>query len=336
MSSSVPRFWRSCLLATIAAVACNHALGGTTIPAVFEAGHIYATPRLANGKTLRLLVDTGGGGAWTYWLWRTPSLDLAKLESCRIGGQSIELFRAPAFSGTPLPPPVGPCRGIMLLPKDAHQASNYDGMIGANYLATHGIWAFDYPGQRLIHENKQWTPPPDAHQAPLGFTATASKLRLGFPRLTIVVDGEPLDMLLDTGATGRPTASTLAATGEPVIDGQGVTSYVTTSMLERWHRRHPDWKVINNGDDLFGPTRATRVIRVPDVVWAGMQLGPVWFTERPDDNFHVMMAAMMDKRPEGALGGNVFRHMVLTIDYLHERAWVVCKDASFCRSAAGS
>ena len=46
----------------------GQAISGTVIHTVFEAGHIYATPRLINGSTIRLMVDTGGGGAWTYWL----------------------------------------------------------------------------------------------------------------------------------------------------------------------------------------------------------------------------------------------------------------------------
>jgi hypothetical protein len=74
---------------------------GTTIPTVFEAGHIFATPRLASGATIRLMVDTGGGGDWTYWLgqWSSASRGLIKLAPCSIGGDSVEQFQPLSYAG---------------------------------------------------------------------------------------------------------------------------------------------------------------------------------------------------------------------------------------------
>lgn len=312
----------------------GQAISASVIPTVFEAGHIFATPQLVNGSTIRLLVDTGGGGPWTYWLgqWSPATRALIKLPPCRIGGDSVEQFQPPSFLGPAIPPPIGPCKGITIVPPENGEILPFDGMLGANYLASRGTWTFDYPAQQLTLEGQDWKPDSKAHPARLGFASTSFGLRRGMARLTISVDGKPLDMLLDTGATAHPTAETQAATEDPVVNHEGVTSYITTSMFDRWHRDHPDWLVINMGDDLFGPHRIMRVIRVPHIEWAGLRLGPVWFTERRDSNFHDMMASMMDRKPEGALGGNVFRHLVLTIDYPRNTAWITCKENSFCKA----
>jgi len=57
---------------------------------------------------------------------------------------------------------------------------------------------------------------------------------------------------------------------------------------------------------------------------AGSRIGPVWFTHRPDAAFHDMMSSMMDARVEGAIGGNVFRHFVMTVDYPGAAAYFRC------------
>lgn len=311
----------------------GHAVSRTVIPAVFEAGHIYATPRLVDGSTIRLIVDTGGGGAWTYWLgdWSPAAKSLHKLQPCRIGSEDVAQFRIPDFVGPSVPAPNGPCLGITIQPRSMEIAS-IDGMMGANYLASHGIWTFDYPARQLVLEDRDWVPDRTARRAALGFHATAIGLRHGFPRLTMIVDGKSIGMLLDTGATAQPTLETRAATKQALVNHQGVTSYITKSTFNQWHRSHPDWIVIEKGDDLFGAQMTSRVIRVPEIRWAGFSMGPVWFTERADINFYGQMAEQMDRRPDGALGANVFEHLKLTIDYLRDAAWVVCNDRSFCKT----
>lgn len=57
---------------------------------------------------------------------------------------------------------------------------------------------------------------------------------------------------------------------------------------------------------------------------AGYLPGPVWFTERPDASFHQFMGQWMDKTPEGAVGGNVFCHFVMTVDYPDATAYFRC------------
>ncbi len=301
------------------------------VPTDYQAGHFYATPRTAGGQPLRLLVDTGGGGAaGMYWITAKAAARLHLATSPCGADVSLQVATAPAFApGQGLPAPDSPCgRSVMVI----DQAFGDDGMVGSHYLGTR-TWTFDYPGRRLVIEGDGWKPAAGAHATPLGFRhGAASRFDLHFPRIIVQIDGQPIDFLLDTGATAHPTAAGRQASGTETAHGEGVTSYITTSQLDRWHAAHPDWRVVAHGDDLFGPAHASRLIEVPKLVIAGWTVGPVWFTERPDHAFHDYMAQMMDKPTEGAIGGNVFRHFRMTLDYPHATAWFDC--ARDCKNAA--
>ncbi len=303
------------------------ALAGTAttqvLPTHYEAGHFYATPQTADGASLRLLVDTGGGAAGMYWLsaGATQRLGL-KTTTCTVDGDALTVATPPSYRpGRQLPPPIGPCAGKLLVNPGPYPD---DGQLGAAYLGNR-VWTFDYPARQLRVEGGDWRADPAAHRAPLGFQTDAhGKAVQHFPRIVVRIDGKPLDMLLDTGATAHPTPAGKAAAGTETVNGFGVTSYVTTSMLESWHKAHPRWTVIENGDDLMAPRFKARLIEVPAVEIAGWSVGPVWFTERPDRAFHGMMASIMDAPPEGAIGANVLGRFRLTIDYPHATAWFTC------------
>ena len=68
---------------------------------------------------------------------------------------------------------------------------------------------------------------------------------------------------------------------------------------------------------------AVPMIEVPEVVIAGHKVGPVWFTYRPNPNFHEYMSSFTDKQVEGALGGNALRHFRITVDYPNAKAYFV-------------
>jgi len=58
------------------------------------------------------------------------------------------------------------------------------------------------------------------------------------------------------------------------------------------------------------------MIQVPNVEVAGLGSGPVWFTTRPNSNFHQFMSKFMDKQVDGALGGGRYLNtspLLLTI-----------------------
>lgn len=294
------------------------------LPTVYEAGHFYATPETVDGQKLKLLVDTGGAGGGGRYVLTAGTVKHLRLPTHTCDGAKVASL--PHFkSSQSLPPPVAPYCGQVAI------IGGID-ILGAGYLPGR-VWTFDYPAQRLTLEGSAWQAAPAAHRTPLGFPHNSEGGQSsGFARITIRVDGQPLDMLLDTGATAHPTAAGEKASGTPTVNGEGVTSYITTSVLERWHKAHPTWRVVADGDDLFGPKQATRLIEVPNVEIAGWSVGPIWFTERPDHNFHDVMSSYMDKQVEGAVGGNVFRHFVMTIDYPHEAAYFRC--ATGCKPVA--
>lgn len=297
------------------------------LPTAYEAGHFYATPELVNGKTMRLVVDTGGGGTKGLYVIKAPAarrLGLGTIK-CALGGETAELIKAPAFrSGKGLPVSSNtPCHSAaFVIPAEKGMPDTEDGQLGAGYLPEH-VWTFDYPAKQLWLEPATWQAPSGAHRTALGFQTNAQSAS-GMARITLKVDGQPLDLLLDTGATAKPTTAGKEASGTPTEHGIGVTSYITTNVLERWHKAHPDWRIVENGDDLGGPKHKERLIEVPKVEIAGWSVGPVWFTERSDRAFHDYMSSYMDKQVEGSVGGNVFGHFVMTLDYPHSTAYFSC------------
>lgn len=315
-------------MALAGAPAAHAASGPQVIPTRFLAGHFFATPETADGQPLRMVVDTGGGGGGgLYWLTGAAAQRLHLTTStCTIGPEHLTVATLPAFkSGHGLPAPESACGSVVLvLPQIKPDEINGDGQLGGGYLPGR-VWTFDYPAHRLTLESAHWRPGARAHAAALGFLRDdKGSLQSGFARITIRVDGQPLDMLLDTGATAHPTPAGAKASGTPTFHGYGAGSYIATSVLERWHRAHPDWRVVDKGDDLAGPARATRLIEVPRVQIAGWSVGPVWFIERSDHAFHVFMSSMMDKQVEGAVGGNVFGHFAMTLDYPRSTAYFRC------------
>ncbi len=293
------------------------------VPTAFEAGHFYAVPETADGQKLKLLVDTAGGGmSGMYWISEAAAQRLqVKTTPCTIRNREVPVAPLPNYkSGSSLPPPgSGPCGEAMMVSGEY----DTDGQIGAAYLLGR-VWTFDYPAQQLSLQAAAWRPSPHAHASPLGFKRSVLGKPAGaFARITIHIDGQPLDMLLDTGATAHPTAAGKEATGMSTVNGEGVASYITTSMLDRWHKAHPDWRVIDKGDDLFAPQFMARLIEVPQVEIAGWSIGPVWFTERPDPAFHNAMARMMDKPPEGAIGGNNYGILIIWfLVFVFARSWL--------------
>ena len=303
------------------------------IPTAFESGHIYATPTLANGRSMRLMLDTGGGTAPTLWISNSQAaqLGISVDHQCKVDGQTYNAA-SPTFEvSSRLPELSTLCRGVVVIPDEAAQGTS--GQVVPSYFRG-GVWTFDYPGRQVVIRRGRWRPSKDAHGISLGFKKLPDRHHAGWPRITINVDGESLNMLLDTGATAKPTPESLQVAPRDLTDGFTVGSYITQSTLQKWRTKHPDWLVIENGDALL-PT-FSHMIRVPELEVAGWSLGPVWFIERPDEAFHSMMASLMDEPPEGAIGGNVLEHFRLTIDYQRSEGWFQCESECSSANAAQS
>lgn len=296
----------------------------TALPTRYDEGRFFVRPVTASGDTLDLFTDTGGG------LWMTSavaeSLKLPQqIATIRNGTDTTYAVQLPAFKpDASIPAPLGsPGHRVNVFPamlvtsQMAHTSiAHWSGMLGQEWFAGR-MWTFDYPrGQLLLHTPGDTLPRDPEHTVRLGFqNDTGAVHGLNFPRIRVAIDGDSLDLLFDTGATTVLTDSALRI----VDDGHAAeraTSFITQSVFERWRAKHSDWRVIEHAEAGTG----LPMIQVPHVAVAGYTAGPVWFTMRPDRNFHEYMTQFMDRRIEGALGGSALHDFRVTVDYPHSVA----------------
>ena len=276
---------------------------------MLQDGRLFATPVTEGGDTLVLAVETGNGTSMLYAAAaERMGLELIPLV---IGTDTAWLVELPPLAPeTEIPPLVEtPDVGsrFFVFPADA---DGEDGFLGQTWLAGR-TWIFDYPAATI------WLVPPDvlpSHRAdqrvPLGFRTDGQGQRvINVPRIRVRIGGDSLDLVLDTGASAVFTDSALSRldAGSPLR----AASFVSASVLERWRREHPDWEVVQDADSRTGMP----MIRVPFVEVAGYRTGPVWFVAAPDDRFSDRASRLTDLPVSGALGGNVLRNFVVTVDY---------------------
>ena len=279
------------------------------LPAHIEAGRIFLEPITKTGAKLTFLGDTGGG-----LFIRDEAVKRLKLKSraMDVDGQHAQVVPFPDFKRSAwIPPPPGGVLPEAPKSHDVQRGADFpeDGLLGMAWFADR-VWTIDYPKGRMWLRAKGDLPKvAAAHVVKLHFPEKDGVRQASFPRIQARIDGQPEDLLLDTGASGHYSAEAAKAAGGPA---DRATSFITTSTLERWHQDHPDWPVYENGDVLGHPFR---VIRVPSVEIAGFTVGPVFFTERPDKAFHVWMSQWMDKTIDGALGGSALKYLRVTLDY---------------------
>ena len=283
------------------------------LPVIYDEGRFYVRPVTADGVALKLFTDTGGG----LFILRDAAerLRLPLTNVATAGEEAFYLTALPAFNpmaSIPLPLSREGRLPVYAPPSNEREGLAVgDGMLGQEWFAGR-VWTFDYPARKLWLRAPGDLPKHKPQQRiPLGFkTDEAGKRVLNFPRLQVTIDGEQLDLLFDTGATTRLSPAALAA----LRDGRAAeraVSFITASVFARWRQAHPDWRVIENADQPLNEP----LIEVPRVMVAGQTVGPVRFARRADKNFHEFMARFMDKRVEGALGGNALRHFRVTVDY---------------------
>jgi len=295
------------------------------LPARFESELVYLDVPQPGGR-LRLYTDTGGG-----MFLRQAAVERLGLPTAAASAELIAEV-GPDARITPWPhglAPAGlpaPSRGdatlLVMPPRAGGELPGIapdDGMLGQAWFADR-VWTWDYPGARLRLEPADWQPPRDAVAVALQFkTGEDGQRQTSFPRIEVVIDGRALPLLLDTGAMTVLTEPALAQLGDG-RPAQRATSMIADSVFQAWRRAHPDWRVIEQAQAGTG----SAMIEVPWVEVAGWRVGPVWFTHRPDANFHEFMSSMMAGRVEGALGGNALGQFAMTIDYPRSQAWFRC------------
>jgi hypothetical protein len=147
------------------------------------------------------------------------------------------------------------------------------------------------------------------HAVPLGFRHEWGLRTSNHPRFAVIIDGEPIDALLDTGATVWPSAHALRVMGDST-PGPRATSFVVADLFHRWRAAHPEWRVIAEGCEKSHES----LIEVPEVQVAGLSAGPVWFTRRATANY-TWMSSFMDKPIVASIGGSFLAPFRVTVDY---------------------
>jgi hypothetical protein len=304
------RYWRLlglALLLIVIAVAASiwwvlpgvhYVTQDAQLPARFIDGLVYVEPETYAGAKLTLLTDTGGG------------LYVTEQAVERTGMQPISVFgskltRLPVFRPAAWIPEVTGAEKWMLV-----ATRGGDGMLGQRWFAG-GVWTFDYPAHKLILRHQPFSPSPSeaAHAIALSFLHQWGMRTGHHPRFTIRVDSQPIEALLDTGATVRLTSEAMQVIGAPGLS-ERATSFISATLFDRWHKAHPEWRVIEKGCEMSHQD----LIEVPEVEVAGMRAGPVWFICRGEGSY-TWMSTFMDAPISASIGGNFFRHFRLTIDY---------------------
>jgi hypothetical protein len=304
------------MLGTLVLVAAAHvapAHGQTQIPTRYIANRFFAAPVTPQGDTLLLLIDTGGGGVWMV----KPVLERLGFDPKFIGMANDSVFSGgpfPRFAiGASLPVPLGLPSEVIGYGNDSlRDAIDADGVLGHTWLAQR-VWVFDYPARRVSYYADGRAPAraPGAHSIPM---TLKSPPRRNDPRIQVEIDGDTVDVLLDSGGTSMFSDDAVAVMGGG--PRTRAASFAAARLWNTWHTRHPSWRVVRNAELS---THAS-AIEVPAVRIAGFDVGPVWFVQRSDAAYDDMMSSMTDRPILAAIGGAALKHFRITMDYPAQRA----------------
>lgn len=293
------------------------AIGGTSaevvpLPVKYASDRFYVVAVTVVGDTLLFYTDTGGGANMIY----EGAVDRLGVETERldIGNDSVEVVSMPPLSkesAIPSPSALPPFGDRLLVRKAPEHSASSDGFLGRTWFAGR-VWEFDYPQQSLgLVTSLGHLTAPRSRRVALGFQTDSTGNRTTyFPRIRVHVEGDSFDLLFDTGATVHLTEGALDQLDDEGPSVRG-TSFIVESVFERWRQHHPDWQVIEHADGMLDMP----MIKVPEILIGGYTVGPVWFTMRPDRNFHDYMSQWMDRRVDGALGGSALRYFRVIVDY---------------------
>jgi hypothetical protein len=279
------------------------------LPVKYDEHRFFVQPIAVDGTVLNFYSDTGGA----LFIF-ADVVERLKLASTKGEGGAPDTVTLPKFrTDASIPSPRATHDLLFVRPANGRNPMSQDwsGMLGQQWFAGR-VWTFDYPNKKLLLRAGGDIPKHTKdHEVTLGFQTNPSGTRqANFPRIQIIVDGEQLDLLLDTGAMTRLSDNALALLSDKRPSVR-TTSFITASTFEKWHARHPQWRVIEHAE--FGSDEA--MIEVPNLTVGGYTVGPVWFTRRADKNFHEFMSQWMDKTIEGALGGSALQYFRVTVDY---------------------
>lgn len=276
------------------------------LPALFEHDLIYVEPVTESGQKLRFLTDTGGG------------LFASTAAARRAGwfvGEPPESVPFPRWRPEAwVPSSVD--SSLTLWDAQGTRGSDDSGMFGAPWFAGR-TWILDYGAQALLLDERRRERPEGA--VPLFFQRGADgQPTTSFPRVRVEVYGVALDLLLDTGAQVRLTPEAQSRLEGGDDSPLRATSFLAASFFDRFRAEHPEDRFLDNADAGVG---GEPMLQVESVRIGACEVGPVWFTRRPDANFTDYMSKWMDQKVVGALGGSALGAFRVTLSY--PEAWAL-------------
>jgi hypothetical protein len=302
-----------------------HSPGKIELPARMIDGRFYIKIPTANGDTLLGFCDTGGGYNAVYPTAISRLHLEAKVLETSIDSEKIRYIPAKdviADPNIPSPQLRASFRPYIKVPFFQVPAPSeesefikayipHDAFLGQFFFMGHS-WTFDYEKGRIYVNTPLSRNPANKNIQRLGFKKDKAGHKLfGHPSMQVEIDGEPIDVLFDTGASillSNKTQTELLSSSKSIAG-----SFIAKSVFDQWHLRHPDWRFIEQGE----VTRAD-MIQVPEVKIGNTTAGPVWFARRPDEAWSKGMIGTMDKVVKGAVGGSLFQYYKVTIDYNSE------------------
>ena len=311
-----------CLASTIALPAT-----GQILPASFVDQRISVKPKLPDGRHVHFYTDTGGGFnaitealvAQYGWPVETEAAD----------GQTAKFTPMPDWvsdASIPTADLNNFLKGrLFVVPSETLNVTGteaLDGFLGGRWHAGKVI-SWHYPQETMtilstapVEDGRFRSAPATLQKTPDGQYTTA------FPRVEISIQNETHSVLFDTGAT-----AVISEAARKVLASETVTvgiSYMSAPVFDAWHEDHPDWRYIADGDSVTGRTEP--LIEVPNVIFAGLDVGPVWFARRQEGNFETFMSQFMDAPVIGAIGGSLFGRLHVVLDYPQETVYVRLAD----------
>lgn len=289
-----------------------------SVPAKFDCGRIYAELQV-NGESQYFFTDSGGGlRPFTFketvvaWKINPPQYD-----EIQEGKDKFVLAKIdwPSKIGWDFYPEKSKKVELRIVDCSKLKDNEFclmkefmkDGFVGASWYADK-IWKLDYVKGELAYSTKSMTSPKAQR---LGFKVESGKRTTHQPRMSVEIDGKTHDMLFDTGATAWYSEEAKRQVG--IKDSHFcAASFLRRSVFDNLKKKHPDWKVMLAGDKFGG---GSDLIEIPSIRVGAYSVGPVWFAARKDEVYNWYSKELMDQNIDGAIGGNVFKHFIVTIDY---------------------
>ena len=277
-----------------------------------------------NGTSILGFCDTGGGFTALYPATITNLKLESKVSTVEIEGRKVPYILVKDVLGeTYIPTPKIPdyykqyiTSPFFEVPDDKELVSftrfiPQDAFLGQFFFIEHA-WTFDYKTGKIYINTPLSLNAKDPNMQVLGFKKDKSgNKRFGHASMKIVVDGQIIDVLFDTGASFLLGENAKKVFGADKKSAGG--SFIAKSIFDMWHQQHPGWRVVEKGE-----MNGSDMIEVPEVQVGNLKAGPAWFSKRPDEAWSKGMIGSMDKVVKGAIGGSFLQYFKVQIDYNSE------------------